>query len=112
MRIVTAAAVLALLLPVAACGGEATIDASSEEAFSKSTEELMNSLPTEQEKEEFARAIQTLAMEAVLSEGGVEDIQKNGMELLHGKTVDEVLAAAREAQTRNQAELQKLLQDG
>jgi hypothetical protein len=115
--------VLASLMFVAGC--EKKIDASSKEAFEKSTQEIAKDMDATK-KEKFEGAIGALMLKAMFSSvgegaaavegggaGGPLMDEKAAMakikETFHGKSADEVIDAGEKVKAENQAEMQKLI---
>lgn len=95
---------------VAAC--EPTVDASSEESFKASIQEIKNSLP-EDKRKDFEGAVMTVALgEANFGAmmAGLQDentILKSAKEKLDGKTAEEIFAAAEKIEERREKERAK-----
>ncbi|MDR2031231.1 MAG: hypothetical protein LBP86_03005 [Azoarcus sp.] len=104
-RIGAALSCVAFAVALTACSDETKLDGSSEKAFQKSAQKVMESLPKDKQKK-FGEAIGVVmfagvgeASAAVLSQGAggaLEEVEKKMLEKLNGKTADEVIAMAEE----------------
>lgn len=96
---------------LAGCGGP-TIDASSEESFKKSVEEVRKPLD-EAKRQQFDQAVATLMFAKVLHAPGAlgneAEAKKVMKQTFDGKTADEVIAAAEKEKAANKVEMEKLM---
>lgn len=101
--------ILSALFLCAGC--EKKIDASSKEAFEKSTKEIMDGMD-EAKKEKFTDAIGGLMMKNVLFSEGFGDeaaMNKKLKEVFHGKSADQIIADGEKAKAETEAEMKKLM---
>ena len=105
--------VLVALLAAGACigCGEPTLDASSEDTLNKSSAKISKGLD-EAKRQQFEQAFIMLGLDALESSGAYEDQAAMERQLkltFHGKTADEVIAAAESLRATRQREREELL---
>lgn len=109
MRFATQTPTIFALAPLllASCGGDPTVDASSDEALEASLEEISASLDPES-REEFESSVQALIFAGLDGKGFLEmsaDLESGGMErrfkdVLDGKTAAEIIAEGKSVTAR------------
>jgi Family of unknown function (DUF6694) len=101
--------VVSVMMFISGCSRGPKIDASSEESLEKSSQAILDSLPTEEKKDEFMTAMQNIGAEAMFTPGSMEDSVKKQKEMIDGKNADEIIALGKQLQAKHKAEVDKMM---
>ena len=85
-----------LLLGLAGCDGEPTIDATSEETLKTSVDAIAKGITDEKKREKFEASVMSIALAEAFGsmEKDEKEIEANMKKALHGKTADQIIADA------------------
>jgi hypothetical protein len=101
--------VLSVLVLCGGCGGP-TVDASSEETFKKSVEDMASKMDAAK-AERFRKAVGSLMMGKVVFAGRIKDQASAAAkvkEVFHGKTADEIIAEGEKAYAEQKAKIENM----
>ena len=101
---------MSVLVLCGGCGGP-TVDASSEETFKKSIEDMAAKMDAAK-AERFRKAVGSLMMGKVVFAGRIKDEASAAAkvkEVFHGKTADQIIAVGETVTAEKKAEVEKMM---